>query len=314
VIKHLREYIHQFNERGGADRMVIAYAKIGQVLWRQSCPVKEVDGSCVKIVRERAISTKKPKKSKKGANEQPTQCGPESKIKLTVVKRDERKLKEALAAFSAAAKEFEKRQGKTGGEEAGARYYYGIAKIADADKDFEAYLELRFPIGLNFDPAPEHKAIAAKSRKRFDDWMAQKTKVGGIANRKYEAVLAIKDPANSITAVARIGQITQNFSDALFTAQIPDNVRTGEFADEKVEAFCDALTEKAEPLEATSLAAYGICLSKSTELGWFSDWSKLCERELGQIKPEEYPTASELRGEPNQVAPVTDLEPASKLD
>jgi hypothetical protein len=127
-------------------------------------------------------------------------------------------------------------------------------------------------------------------------------------------VLGIKDPANSITAVARIGQIAQNFSDALFTAQIPDNVRTGEFADEKVEAFCDALTEKAEPLEATSLAAYGICLSKSTELGWFSDWSKLCERELGQIKPEEYPTASELRGEPNQVAPVTDLEPASKLD
>jgi tetratricopeptide (TPR) repeat protein len=308
VIKHLREYIHQFNERGGADRVVIAYAKIGQVLWQKSCPVKEVDGSCVKIVRERAISTKKPKKTKKGAAEQPTQCGPESKIKLTVVKRDERKLKEALAAFSAAAKEFEKRGGKTGGEEAGARYYYGIAKIAEADKDFEAYLDLRFPFGLNFDPAPEHKAIAAKSRKRFDEWVTQKQKIGGSATAKYQAVLAIKDPANSITAAARIGQISQNFSDALFTAEIPKDVRTGEFADEKVEAFCDRMTEVAEPLEARSLEAYGVCLSKSTELGWFSDWSKLCERELGQIKPEEYPTASELRGEPNQVAPVTDVE------
>jgi TolA-binding protein len=314
VIKHLRDYIRTFGEKGGGDRLVIAYSKIGQVLWHQSCPVKEVDGSCVRIVRERAISTKKAKKTKKGVVEQPLQCGPESKIKLTVVKRDEVKQKQALQAFSAAAKEYEKRQGKTGGDEALARSYYGIAKIADADKDFEAYLELRFPIGLNFDPAPEHKAILAKSRKRFDDWMAQKAKVGGIANHKYEAVLAIKDPANSITAVARIGQITQNFSDALFTAEIPSNVRTGEFADEKVEAFCDALTEKAEPLEATSLAAYGICLSKSTELGWFSDWSKLCERELGQIKPEEFPTASELRGEPNEVAPVTDLEPAIKLD
>jgi tetratricopeptide (TPR) repeat protein len=314
VIKHLRDYIRQFGEKGGADRIVVAYAKIGQVLWHQSCPVKEVDGACVRIVRERAISSKKAKKTKKGVVEQPLQCGPESKIKLTVVKRDEVKLKQALQAFSAAAKEFDKRQGKTGGDEAVARHYYGVAKLADADKEFEAYLELRFPIGLNFDPAPEHKAIAAKSRKRFDDWMMQKGKVGGLAKTKYEAVLGIKDPPNSITATARIGQIAQNFSDALFTAEIPNNVRTGEFADEKVEAFCDALTEKAEPLEATSLAAYGICLAKSTELGWFSDWSKLCERELGQIKPEEYPTASELRGDPDQVAPVTDVEPPSKLD
>jgi tetratricopeptide (TPR) repeat protein len=321
VIKHLREYIHRFGDKGGADRLVIAYAKIGQVLWKQSCPLRDsdkeraTDGTCSRIVRERAISSKKQKKTKKGAADQPTQCGPESKSKVTVIKRDERKVKEALAAFLAAAKEYEKRQGKTGGDEAGARYYYGIAKVAEADKDFEAYLDLRFPFGLNFDPAPEHKAIAAKSLKRFNDWVAQKQKIGGSATARYEAVLAIKDPANSITAAARIGQISQNFSDALFTAEIPKDVRTGEFADEKVEAFCDRMTEVAEPLEARSLEAYGVCLSKSTDLGWFSDWSKLCERELGQIKPEEYPTASELRGDPDQVAPVTDVEPpAIKLE
>jgi tetratricopeptide (TPR) repeat protein len=316
VIKHLRDYLRQFGEKGGADRVVVAYSKIGQILWHQSCPVKEIDGACIKVVRERAISTKKQKKtSKKGVAEQPLQCGPESKIKLTVVKRDERKLKEALQAFTAAAREFEKRQGKTGGDEAAARYYYGVAKVAEADKDFEAYLEIRFPVGLNFDPAPEHKAIAAKSLKRFNEWFAHKDKLGGSARTKYNTVLAIKDPANSITAAARIGQIAQNFSDALFTAEIPNNVRTGEFADEKVEAFCDALTEKAEPLESTSLEAYGICLAKSTELGWFSDWSRLCERELGQIKPEEYPTAAELRDDPDQVAPITEVEPpAIKLD
>ena len=57
-----------------------------------------------------------------------------------------------------------------------------------------------------------------------------------------------------------------------------------------------------------------MCLSKSTELGWFSEWSTLCERELGQIKPEDFPTASELRGDPDQVAPVIEAEPAIKLD
>src|SRR4029078_2069221 len=136
--------------------------------------------------RERAISTKKQKKvNRKGQVEQPLQCGPESKIKLTVVKRDEKKLKEALAAVSAAAKEFERRGGKTGGDEGGARYYYGLAKVADADKDFEDYLDIKFPFGLDFDPAPEHKAIAAKSKKRFEEWVTQKQKIGGSATKKY---------------------------------------------------------------------------------------------------------------------------------
>ena len=39
-------------------------------------------------------------------------------------------------------------------------------------------------------------------------------------------------------------------------------------------------------------------------------WSKLCERELGQIQPEDFPTASELRAAPDEVAGVSDVEPA----
>ena len=308
VNKHLREYIAKFGTSGGADRKVIALAKIGLNLWEQSCKVKQLDGSCVSIVRERAIITQKQKR-KKGAIEQPRQCGPESKIKLTVVKRDDRKVKEATAAFDAAAREFERTAGKTGGDEAGARYYYAQSKFAIADKDFEAYLELKFPQGLNFDPDPAKKAIAEKSKKRFDEWIAQRTKIGGAAKTKYDAVLQIKDAATSIATLARIAQISQNLSDALFTAAIPENVRTGEFADEKVEAFCDRMTEVAEPLDKTALDAYSVCLTKSTELGWFSDWSKLCERELGQINPNEFPTASELRGNPELVSPIIAVEP-----
>ena len=127
-------------------------------------------------------------------------------------------------------------------------------------------------------------------------------------------MLDIHDQANSVEAAARLGQITQEFSDQLFTAEIPANVRTGEFAEDASAAFCDALTEKAQPLEDASLDKYGFCLQRSTELGWFSDWSKLCERELGQIKPEQFPTASELHGDPNGVAPVISAEPPAKLE
>ena len=40
-----------------------------------------------------------------------TQCGPESKIKLTVVARDPGKVKQAMAAFGSAISEFEKKRG-----------------------------------------------------------------------------------------------------------------------------------------------------------------------------------------------------------
>ena len=44
VVKHLREYLREF---GGvsADKAIIANVKIGQILFEQSCPVKQVDGS-----------------------------------------------------------------------------------------------------------------------------------------------------------------------------------------------------------------------------------------------------------------------------
>jgi hypothetical protein len=159
--------------------------------------------------------------------------------------------------------------------------------------------------------------MAEKAMKRFNEFLEGKKKGAAAAGKKYDAVLQIRDNANSIAAAARLGQITQNFSDQLFTAEIPKDVRASKMIDgydiaqDKVDAYCDALTTAAEPLADQSLAAYGVCLSKSTELGWFSEWSKLCERELGQIKPEDFPTASELRAEPGAgEVPVRDVEPA----
>ena len=309
-----------------AGKLVIAHAKIGQILWEQSCPVKLVEGSCVKITRERAIVTKKSTRKKKGKEryEAPKQCGPDSKIKLTVVKRDDRKVRDAMKEFAAAAKEF-KRVSEKDDNAAGARYYYALGKLAEADVAFEKYLDIEFPKNLNFgDGLPEHKKkneeLSKKSKKRFDEWLTRKRKAAEGVSAKYSAVLAVKDSANSIAAAARLGQVTQNFSDQLFTAEIPKDVRASKIIDgydiaqDKVDAYCDALTTAAEPLAEQSLAAYGICLQKSTELGWFSEWSKLCERELGQIKPEDFPTASELRGESTQTAPVIAIEPPAKLD
>jgi len=307
VIKHLREYIKRYGKQG-ADRVIVAYAKIGEILWRQSCKVKTVNGSCVKVVRERALRTTSRKKRRKRGNDQPTQCGPEAKIKLTVVERDDKLVREAMKAFQSAIKTYEGKGGKTGGDDKQAKYFYARSKFLQAEVNFETFLSFKFPANLDFNKGNAGKA--KNSMKRFEEWIKNKSKSGEQARVKYEKLIFdIKDPANAIAAAARIGQIQQNFSDALFTAEIPKDVRTGQFADEAVEVYCDTLMEKAEPLEAKSLEAFGACLKVSTDLGWFSEWSKLCEHELGQIKPEEYPTASEIRSEPDQVAPVTAIEP-----
>ena len=105
----------------------------------------------------------------------------------------------------------------------------------------------------------------------------------------------------------------QSLSDQLYSAELPAAVRTGEFAELKIASYCDALTAIAEPIEAQAIAAYSGCLRRSTELGWFSSWSSLCERELGQLRPTEFPSAFELRSAPSRAAPVTTTEGAVAL-
>ena len=114
-------------------------------------------------------------------------------------------------------------------------------KFAEADKDFEAYLDAQVPdepqlrsrAGAQGDRREEPQAV-----RRVVD--AEDARSAAARRKKYD-----ERPRRSRTRRTRSprprasAQITQNFSDALFTAEIPKDVRTGEFADEKVEAFCD---------------------------------------------------------------------------
>ena len=97
-----------------------------------------------------------------------------------------------------------------------------------------------------------------RAKKRFDEWLSAEDQVGrGRERASTTRVLAIKDAANSIAAAARIGQITQNFSRRAVHRRDPGGrpqpdveATTGE---DKVDAYCDALTEAAEPLAEKSL-------------------------------------------------------------
>ena len=113
----------------------------------------------------------------------------------------------------------------------------------------------------NFDP-PKHKAIKEKAQKRFDDWFKSKTKAGAEAPRGVpRRSSTIKDAANSIAAAARIGQISAALLGSAVHRRDPEQTSApARYAEDAVDAYCDALTTEAEPLSAKSLEAFSACL------------------------------------------------------
>ncbi len=98
--------------------------------------------------------------------------------------------------------------------------------------------------------------------------------------------------------------ISQSFASSLLTSEIPRGAKSGGTLD----AYCDTMTDVVAPLESRAIDAFAFCLARSTELGWFGESSRYCERELIRMRPEEFPAATELRGKPTMVAPMIDTE------
>ena len=305
VASHLRGWLARYGATAGADRVVIAWARIGDAEWKRACPVATVDGTCAKVTRAAPARLTLRSVPAVGAR-----CS-EDKVETVAVARDARHVAAAMAAYASAIATWDAHGGKTGGDERGARYFYASAKLGRAERDFEAYLAQTIPSGLDFDP--RSPAIAAHSKARFTQWLATKSAAGAVTRAQYDAVTTLGDGATTIAAVARMGQLTHTMSGQLFRAEVPRNLRTGPYADETSQAYCDELTAVAEPLEADAIRSYRGCLATSTRLGWFSEWSRLCERELGQLDPQHYPSSSELRRPPDLVSRIGDTEGAARL-
>ncbi len=290
VVDHLRAYLKTYGGKGGGDRVVIAHARIGELRWQASCPVKTTDGSCVALAPAR-----------------PMQCGPASRRAVRVLGRDPRAVKEAMAGFAAAIKAYDAAGGRfAGGDEAGARHAYAIARFHQAEVTYERYLALAVPAGLDFDPA--RPAAVKRSTARFSAWLTDKQRLGAQATDAYARLLfEVKDPDRAIAAAARTGQVALAFVDALYPSDLPAPVARDPDARA---AYCDGLTTVAAPLEQRAIEAFGACLRVAGALAWSSSWSTLCERELGQLAPDDFPAATELRPSPPATAPPLDVEPA----
>jgi hypothetical protein len=211
------------------------------------------------------------------------------------------------------------------------RFAVAGAAFYQAEQIYEQFLKIKFPQGLDFQQptqfdrpkvAEAKKKKLEESNKKFMAYLTDKTKLveklaGPSADRKgqYDFVLDYHVAHWTIAASARIGQVFADFVNQLYTAEIPKDLKEqDEWGNRPREIFCDALVDKAEPIESKAVVGYDLCLKAATKESWFNEWSTMCEVELNQLKPSEYPLAAEAKPEPGYVStPITPAAVVSEL-
>jgi len=308
--RHWRRYLQRHARHGGIDRQLIANVKLAMLYWKSSCKVRGVLGACVRVVVYRRRRGPK------------TQCGPDEARDEYVIPRNKALVRNARRHLAAAV-----RLWKNGavtkvpaeGKQKAARTallikHYAAARFLLNETSYARFLSLGIPNGLSFDP--RNPRVAARSKKRFERWLIDKQRLLATTAAAYHRVRAIRGGGAhyAIASAARIGQMFQHLSSSLFRAPVPRQLRRGANASERIHAYCSELSRVSIPLQVKSVRAYSFCLNVSTKRGWFSQWSRACEKRLGVIRPAQFPSKPELFAPANRSAPVLTLEaPTLKL-
>lgn len=308
TLDHAREYLKVYGDRGGVDRRAVAEATIGQILWRQSCGRALLHDSCITIKRVSSVSSK---------SVSPRRCDGGSGEMITVHPRNSRRADEAqrhfAAVLSVAAQEPRIPESDVA-RRAEFHEAVGLAMVYAVDKDYEAYLKLKIPSGLEFyvdtskreSDRKTYLAQLAKreaSQRRFSEFIGQKTAQGQDLIARYAAVKTAKSPHWLLAAAARTGILAENFANQLHRADVPRRI----VSKRQYRAYCDALGEASAAPLALAHDAYVYCLERSTEMAYFNEFSRACEEALHRTDPEHYPATHEILGHASHTRVVMDV-------
>jgi hypothetical protein len=92
-------------------------------------------------------------------------------------------------------------------------------------------------------------------------------------------VISKAEPSGGATAraaaLARATQVKRRMAELLLRADVPVDVRTGEFAQDKSAAYCAKMSEIAEPLIASYEESMAAChaAAEAAGAGW---WTSVC--------------------------------------
>jgi TolA-binding protein len=313
---HLASYLDRWGKHGGVDRQMQAHFRLGEIGWKASCARPSADGACLHVERMTATRSRRviEAANRRLGTARRTQCGPATKSKITVFDRNRREASGAQEHFRAAIKLWQSDAANfITGRDADARkalaaYAAAGAAFHLAEQHYEDLLRIKFPHSLDFSqPSPRdsarRRAAAQKklddSRKRFAAYLDDKAKALDTARARYLEVFKLRQAQWTIAAAARVGQLYQDFAGQLYTAEIPKDLPDVDaWGNHPRDEYCRRLEEEADKVEAKAVEALRSCLTAATNESWYNHWSRLCEQELSQLQPGQFPVASEIKPEP----------------
>lgn len=143
--------------------------------------------------------------------------------------------------------------------------------VDPSDRPLADVLAISFPWGLDSSPA-----LRQESESRFRAFTMDAEKRVQAASRYYkDRMEAATRDQDRVVAAARITQLTRHFASMILRAEIPVGVRTGEYRDDKIVAYCAALADAAQPLLSRADNAARDCRQRAAALpaGW---WTAAC--------------------------------------
>jgi hypothetical protein len=325
---HLRAYLDRWAKQGGLDRQVQAHFRLGELAWQASCARASADGACLRVDRMTASRSRQviEAANRKLGRSKATQCGGATKSKIVLYDRSRAQASAAEEHFRAAIDLWKGGEAKNpiNGRDADARraaaaYAAAGAAFYLAERDYEDLLRVKFPQGLDFsDPArvrsPQRRAAVAKkladSKKRFASYLDEKSRLLEKTRARYLEVFKLRQAQWTIAAAARVGQLHQDFAGQLYTAEIPKDLPdTDAWGNHPRDLYCEQLEDQAQKVEAKAVEGFRACLTAATQQSWYNQWSRLCEQELNQLQPVEFPLSAEVKPEAGYIP--TTIGPAS---
>lgn len=143
-------------------------------------------------------------------------------------------------------------------------------KVAKEDQPLADVFALEFPAGLSFDEKNKTKSL-----QKFNAFLQDMTNAGAKAREHYEHQMRNGDAVAKVVAGARMAQLFTRLASLLARAEIPNDIRTGDFAAAASEAFCDGMIEQAQLIQDMATQAIEVCAAKKPTAngGW---WDAVC--------------------------------------
>ncbi|MBX3274725.1 MAG: hypothetical protein KF729_30945 [Sandaracinaceae bacterium] len=133
-------------------------------------------------------------------------------------------------------------------------------------------------------------------------WIERKQALIREAEAAYALVAPLGVPRWRIAAASRLGDMYLSLVTEVRASPVPDVI--ARYA-EALEAYERALDEATEEPAAVAIERYQSCLATATDVRWFDERSRRCERALHQLDAAHYPLAVELRGAPSHEPPAS---------